>query len=161
MARILQELRTLSARSFKAPGSPRRWRSSCGGGVGANSATFTIGNRLLSGGGVAGEGIVGVFRSERASQIFPRLRLSEYVEVREKSDVLKALTHYLPRRVRGRRNDASHLVELITANDFDTCGIMARGTRILPDEERPAPAVPVLSSLREVARKGFRSGLAA
>src|SRR5918993_4954134 len=132
MARLLQDLRYALRTFIKAPGFTAVAILVLAVGIGANSATFTIVNALLFRPVASqGEGIVGLFRSERAKpESFRAFAYSNYVDVREKSDVFEGLAAHTFSMAGVPAGDTMRriFVELITANYFDTLrGALAAG----------------------------------
>ena len=148
MPRLLQDLRYALRTFVKAPGFTAVAILVLAVGIGANSATFTIVNSLLFRPVPSqGEGIVGVFRSERGKpDSFRAFAYPNYVDVREKTDVFEGLAAHTFSTAGTPTGDTMRriFVELISANYFDTLRVsLAAGRPFLPEEERPRAAVPV------------------
>ena len=147
--RLIQDLRYAVRTFVKAPGFTAVAIIVLALGIGANSATFTIVNALLlrpvAG---QGEGIVGVFRSEKSKpDSFRAFAYPNYVDVRTQSDVFAALAAHTFSMAGTPAGDATRriFVELISANYFDTLRVpLAAGRPFRAEEERPDAAVPVV-----------------
>lgn len=148
MSRLFHDIRYTLRTFIKAPGFTAVAILVLAVGIGANSATFTIVNALLlrpvAG---QGEGIVGLFRSEKSKpDSFRSFAYPNYVDVREKSDVFDGLAAHTFSMAGVPAGDTTRriFVELISANYFDTLRVpMAAGRGFRIEEERPRAAIPV------------------
>ena len=147
--RTLQDLRYAVRTFAKAPGFTAVAVIVLALGIGANTATFTIVNALLfrpvAG---QGEGIVGVFRSEKSKpDSFRAFAYPNYVDVRSQSDVFDSLAAHTFSMAGMPAGDTTRriFVELISANYFDTLRVpLAAGRTFRPEEERPGANLPVV-----------------
>ena len=147
--RVIQDLRYAVRTFAKAPGFTIVAIIVLALGIGANSATFTIVNALLlrpvAG---QGEGIVGVFRSEKSKpDSFRAFAYPNYVDVRSQSDVFAGLAAHTFSMAGMPAGDTTRriFVELISANYFDTLQVpLAAGRPFRAEEERPGAALPVV-----------------
>ena len=147
--RLIQDLRYAVRTFAKAPGFTAVAIIVLALGIGANSATFTIVNALLlrpvAG---QGEGIVGVFRSEKSKpDSFRAFAYPNYVDVRNQSDVFDGLAAHTFSMAGASAGDTTRriFVELISANYFDTLRVpLAAGRPFREEEERPGAGVPVV-----------------
>ena len=148
MSRLFHDIRYTLRTFIKAPGFTAVAILVLAVGIGANSATFTIVNALLlrpvAG---QGEGIVGLFRSEKSKpDSFRSFAYPNYVDVREKSDVFDGLAAHTFSMAGVPAGDTTRriFVELISANYFDTLRVpMAAGRGFRIEEERPRAAIAV------------------
>lgn len=161
MSRLLQDLR-YAVRSFaKAPGFTAVAIIVLALGIGANSATFTVVNALMFRPVPAqGEGIVGLFRHERAKpDSYRAFAYPNYTEIREKSDVFDGLAAHTFSMAGVPAGDTMRriFVELVSANYFDTLRVpLAIGRPFRAEEERPGANIPVVIVGYEKWRKtGF------
>jgi predicted permease len=149
MSRLIQDL-TFAVRSFtKAPGFTAVAIVVLALGIGVNSATFTVVNALVFRPvPTQGEGIVGVFRSDRTKpDSYRAFAYPNYLEVRDSNDVFDALAAHTFSMAGMPAGDTQRriFVELISANYFDTLRVpLAAGRSFLPEEERPGAATPVV-----------------
>jgi predicted permease len=149
MSRLLQDVR-FALRSFrKAPGFTAVAIVVLALGIGANSATFTIVNALLFQPLPSqGEGIVGLYRHERSKpDSFRAFSYPNYVDVREKNDVLDAVAAHSFSMAGAPSGDRTRriFVELVSANYFDALRVpLASGRPFRPEEERPGANIPVV-----------------
>ena len=149
MSRLLQDLRYALRTFIKAPGFTAVAILVLAVGIGANSATFTIVNALLlrpvAG---QGEGIVGVFRSEKSKpDSFRAFAYPNYVDVRDKADVFDGLAAHTFSMAGLPAGDTTRriFVELVSSNYFDTLRVpLAAGRGFRQEEEKPRAAIPVV-----------------
>ena len=154
-----------SAPSRRPPASPPS-RSSCSRSASAPTAPPSRSStRCCSGRWPAqGEGIVGLFRPERAKpDSFRAFAYPNYVDVREQERRLRRPrgAYLLDGRLPAGDTTRRIFVELVSANYFDTLRVpLAAGRGFRPEEERPGANIPVvIVELREVARGRVRSEL--
>jgi predicted permease len=164
MSRLIQDLR-FALRSFaRAPGFTAVAVIVLALGIGANSATFTVVNALLfRPTPTEGEGIVGLFRSERTKpDSYRAFAYPNYLEVRDHNDVFDSLAAHTFSMAGVPAGDTQRriFVELISANYFDTLRVpLAAGRAFLPEEERPgADAAVVIVGYDTWAATGFDRG---
>ena len=149
MARLLQDFRYALRTFIKAPGFTAVAVLVLAIGIGANSATFTIVNALLlrpvAG---QGEGIVGLFRSEKSKpDSFRSFAYPNYVDVREKADVFDGLAAHTFSMAGVPAGDTTRriFVELVSSNYFETLRVpLAAGRGFRAEEEIPRAAIPVV-----------------
>ena len=161
MSRLLQDVR-FALRSFaKAPGFTAVAVIVLALGIGANSATFTIVNELLFKPLPSqGEGIVGLYRHERSKpDSFRAFAYPNYVDVREKNDVLDAVAAHTFSMAGTPAGDATRriFVELVSSNYFEALRVpLANGRSFRPEEEHPGANIPVVIARYEQWRaSGF------
>ena len=118
-------------------------------GIGANSALFTVVNALwlqALPGVQAPERLVAIFTSDSSGPLFGGSSYPDYLEMRERSDLLSGLMAYADTTVdlRSGQNTERVRSEVVTANFFSVLGVTAiKGRTFLSGEEEPSGAHPV------------------
>ena len=149
MSRLIQDL-TFAIRSFaKSPGFTAVAIVVLALGIGVNSATFTVVNALMFRPvPTQGEGIVGLFRSDRTKpDSYRAFAYPNYLEVRDSNDVFDALAAHTFSMAAMPAGESTRriFVELVSANYFDTLRVpLAAGRPFRPEEERPGANTPVV-----------------
>jgi predicted permease len=148
MTRLLQDA-AYAVRTFaKAPGFTAIAILVLAVGVGANLTIFSIVNEFLLRplSGRAGE-LVGLYSRDRTQAgSFRAFSYSNYVDIREQSEVFDGLIAHRFAMVGTSEGDETRraLAALVSSNYFETLGVrLAAGRSFTAEEERPAGAAPV------------------